>query len=201
MSASVLLLPESDPRFNQIKQMMETTKRTHKNFKPIKGYDIEFIKVVTNNELNHRFETRRQLLKNQGRDTSEIHLFHGSSKWERIATEGFKESKGNDGMFGVGVYFAADSSKSNQYVFGSKKRCNCWKRDPDCTDCPRFMLLSRVMLGETKKTQTSQDTLENNPEFDSITALPSGELKYIEYTVRKGDQAFPLYLIKYRVIN
>lgn len=98
-------------------------------------------------------------------------------------------------MFRHGIYFAEDSSKANQYVFNNG--CCPKHRRNDCYKCLRFLLLVRVMLGKTYHTTAVKTSLANLPDYDSITAEPSTNLKYREYVVRKGDQTYVAYIIKY----
>lgn len=53
------------------------------------------------------------------------------------------------GMFGAGIYFAENSSKSNQYVFGYCGGNGCaTHKNRSCYHCPRQMLMCRVTLGK-----------------------------------------------------
>ena len=53
------------------------------------------------------------------------------------------------GMFGAGIYFAENSSKSNQYVYGINGGTGCpMHKDRSCYICPRQMIFCRVTLGK-----------------------------------------------------
>ena len=53
------------------------------------------------------------------------------------------------GMFGAGIYFAENSSKSNQYVWGIGGGTGCpIHKDKSCYSCKRQLILCRVTLGE-----------------------------------------------------
>ncbi|KAI9534312.1 hypothetical protein NQZ68_014720 [Dissostichus eleginoides] len=54
------------------------------------------------------------------------------------------------GMFGAGIYFAENSSKSNQYVYGIGGGTGCpTHKDRSCYLCHRQMLFCRVTLGKS----------------------------------------------------
>ena len=41
-------------------------------------------------------------------------------------------------MFGAGIYFAENSSKSNQYIYGTGGGCGCTlHKNKNCTICER----------------------------------------------------------------
>jgi len=86
---------------------------------------------------------------------NEYYLFHGTSKnsLDPISELGFDERLSNvNGMFGPGIYFAENSSKSNQYIAcpncdgGSipTKTVSCRCEKKDIVYC---MILTRVCLG------------------------------------------------------
>jgi tankyrase len=68
------------------------------------------------------------------------------------------------GMFGAGIYFAENSSKSNQYVWGIGGGTGCQKhRDKSCYQCPRQMILCRVTLGKSFLQTTAQKMAHSPP--------------------------------------
>ena len=55
------------------------------------------------------------------------------------------------GMFGAGIYFAENSSKSNQYVYGINGGTGCpMHKDRSCYICHRQMVFCRVTLGKSE---------------------------------------------------
>ena len=120
--------------------------------------------------------------------------FHGTGKEgiEKIPREGFKipEVVNRRLMYGQGIYFATDSSKSAQEIYtkGTKK-----------------LLLCKVLLGNAK-TVLSGDaslTLEKirAEGFDSVLAprdsKASGGVLNDEFIIYDPDQALPRYIIHY----
>jgi hypothetical protein len=74
-------------------------------------------------------------------------LFHGTTKHEDILEKGLDQRYSKtSGMFGQGIYFADQSSKSNQY----SRPENCKKNGhaADCRQCKRIMFYCRVALGK-----------------------------------------------------
>ena len=121
--------------------------------------------------------------------------FHGTGKEgiDKIPWEGFKISKVacKQLMFGLGIYFATDSSKSAQEIYtkGTKK-----------------LLLCDVLLGNTKTVISGDSTLTlekiRAEGFDSILAprdsKSTGGVLYDEFVIYDPDQAIPRYIIHYR---
>lgn len=157
-------------------------------------YKILEISENYNKRLMKGFKRRRRHLKQYSGEVNEKWLFHGSPNYFKIVKHGFDEARSVRQMFGAGIYFAEDSSKSNQYVYRDGL---CPKHQIiDCYTCWRYLILCRVMLGKTYKTSSS-NSLDNLQGYDSISAEPSWQLKYKEYIIRKGDQTYPTYVIKY----
>jgi hypothetical protein len=90
------------------------------------------------------------------RNANEFYLFHGTKPdvIDIVKKDGFDERVGRvNGMFGAGVYFAENASKSNQYIPCSqcgkgsiltKDQCEC--KETSEKSCQ--MLLCRVVLGD-----------------------------------------------------
>eukprot|EP01119_Soliformovum_irregulare_P012818 TRINITY_DN3348_c1_g1_i4.p1 TRINITY_DN3348_c1_g1~~TRINITY_DN3348_c1_g1_i4.p1 ORF type:complete len:100 (-),score=20.91 TRINITY_DN3348_c1_g1_i4:76-375(-) len=98
-------------------------------------------------------------------------------------------------MFGAGVYFAENSSKSNNYVPNSEKR---------------RMLICRVTLGESAILLQADSTLRRPPskKGNSLYHSVIGESKsqnfaaslfYREFIVYDCDQAYPEFAVDYTV--
>lgn len=73
-------------------------------------------------------------------------------------------------MFGAGIYFAENSSKSNQYVWGIGGGTGCpVHKDKSCYTCKRQLILCRVTLGKFFETDLAKILMEhvhskNSPE-------------------------------------
>jgi len=89
--------------------------------------------------------------------SNEYYLFHGTNEkiLELLVKDGFDERVSNvGGMFGAGVYFAENSSKSNQYIpcptcgGGAyfTPACSCSNPSPDTI---YKILICRVTLGDS----------------------------------------------------
>jgi len=105
------------------------------------------------------------------------------------------------GMFGAGIYFAENSSKSNQYVYGIGGGTGCpAHKDKSCYTCHRQMILCRVTLGKSFLVFSAIKMAHAPPGHHSVTGRPSvGGLAYAEYVVYRGEQAYPEYLITYQI--
>ena len=145
------------------------------------------------------------LLKGHLHDIGEVFLFHGTKAdlKDVIAHSGFDERVANlAGLFGAGVYFAENSSKSDEYC------------TPDKTgSC--FMFLCRVMLGTPFLAEQPMRQLRRPPNLPGsnpsqlcdcvigVTAAthPGAFLqRYREFVVYDRRQAYPELLIEYKRI-
>ena len=74
------------------------------------------IQKIFNRKLLERYEHRKTEVAEENHGVSnEMLLFHGSPFINAIVTKGFDERHAYiGGMFGAGIYFAENSSKSNQ---------------------------------------------------------------------------------------
>jgi hypothetical protein len=129
---------------------------------------------------------------------NEVYLFHGTNPkyLPPIATHGFDERLSGKGLYGCGIYFAENSSKSDQYSLPMI--------DSGQHQETRFqMILVRVCLGTTMQVLSQLD-LRRPPERPNTNGLCydslSGQLdptKYIERVVFDGSQCYPEYVIEY----
>ena len=121
--------------------------------------------------------------------------FHGTSNEgiEGITKEGFRIPH-KAGMYGKGIYFATDSSKSAQqmYTKGSNK-----------------LLLCRVLLGKSFTVSKACDDMTDEKlrerRFDSVFAprntKASGGVLFDEFVIYDPGQAYPEYVISYDCAN
>lgn len=75
------------------------------------------------------------------------------------------------GMFGAGIYFAEDSSKSNQYVYGIGGGTGCpIHKDRSCYICHRLVnsFISSFVLSVLGKSNIYTFILEWFHEYDTI---------------------------------
>jgi tankyrase len=100
-----------------------------------------------------------------------------------------------------GIYFAHDSSKSNQYVYGISSRGCTAHSERSCYECERVLLLCRVLLGKSHKQTSAQRLSHAPPGHNSVSGVPTeGGLCYKEYVIYRGEQAYPEYLISYKIV-
>jgi len=156
---------------------------------------------------------------------NEYYLFHGT-RWEVIdivKKQGFDERvSAVTGMFGAGIYFAENASKSNQYIpcptcnqgaITTEGQCSC--SEPGVFG----MLLCRVILGDThiclKYDENKYKGDPRNPVrrppakteggldlYDSILGESKKNgadlLKYREFIVYDRRQVYPEYIVYYK---
>ncbi|CAB3362436.1 Hypothetical predicted protein [Cloeon dipterum] len=198
------LLDKSNVHASWARQKMENTIVEH-NGKKIAGYEILEVYQVKNSDLWEKYWNRRDQIRREiGGRVKEARLFHGTKHAYKITEDGFNLNFANDrGMFGKGIYFADLSSKSNQYTFeGCNTPCAPHKKI-FCTDCERFMLICRVALGKEYEPNAPMNGISAPPSgYHSILADPSRKLvNYREYAIYNNYQAYPGYLVKYKVKN
>ena len=151
-------------------------------------------------------------------DMNEYLLYHGTtlSNTEQIVARGFDAQRGGESagaMFGRGVYFAENASKSDLYT-----TCDLCKSigNHDFHKCrhaqgERCILVARVLLGESKTVKNSVDAggkdqirapqRDDGSSYDSITALTKaegGQLDHKEFVVFKDRQTLASFRIFYR---
>eukprot|EP00298_Acanthocystis_sp_HF-20_P017737 c21816_g1_i3.p1 GENE.c21816_g1_i3~~c21816_g1_i3.p1 ORF type:complete len:776 (+),score=152.05 c21816_g1_i3:307-2634(+) len=184
-------LDKNDPEFISVKDRVE------KYIVPAHGIRlfVTEIKKIDNEKLSFEFLKQREQLFNP---LSEPQLlFHGTTtdNINSIAFEGFKLSQKSNNLFGKGIYFATDSSKSAQLIYtkGSYK-----------------LLLCKVALGSTftinnlvEKDQYYNWEKKNLDEIgkDSIFGIRNGVVMYDEYVVYHPHQALPMYEISFKEVK
>ena len=150
---------------------------------------ITKIEKVTNLVLEKKFEEAKSRAFGDYIDTK----FHGTSDEgvKGITENGFRlpdenPQDGKRGMFGQGIYFATDSSKSAQQIYtkGSGK-----------------LLLCQVILGKSKSVLAADNKLNKNKlrdqKYDSIFAPRGSAVKNDEFVIFDPDQALPQYVIHF----
>nr|KAG5687245.1 hypothetical protein BaRGS_025347 [Batillaria attramentaria] len=102
-----------------------------------------------------------------------------------------------------GIYFAENSSKSNQYVYGIGGGTGCpIHKDRSCYICTRQLLLCRVTLGKSFLQFSAMKMAHAPPGHHSVTGRPSqGGLNYTEYVIYRGEQAYPEFLITFKIMK
>lgn len=122
----IQLAPE-DREYRAVEDEMQLTIRQHKDGGTSGGafsrYRIIRIQKLVNLKLWQRYLHRRSEICEENHGfANERMLFHGSPFINAIVQKGFDERHAYiGGMFGAGIYFAENSSKSNQYAYGKLK--------------------------------------------------------------------------------
>jgi len=204
---SLVDLMSKQTEFKLVEEMMQSTKREHKDGHAggkFSSYKIHSIQRILNQRLWERYLHRRKEICEENRDcANEKMLFHGSLFVNSIVQKGFDERHAYiGGMFGAGIYFAENSSKSNQYVYGMGGGVGCpAHKDKSCYICKRQMLLCRVALGKSFFHFSALKLAHAPPGHHSIIGRPSGGgLTYPEYVVYRGEQSYPEYLVTYSLV-
>nr|XP_021516505.1 tankyrase-1 [Meriones unguiculatus] len=168
-------------------------------------FETEQIQKVVNKKLRERFCHRQKEVSEENHNHhNERMLFHGSPFINAIIHKGFDERHAYiGGMFGAGIYFAENSSKSNQYVYGIGGGTGCpTHKDRSCYICHRQMLFCRVTLGKSFLQFSTMKMAHAPPGHHSVIGRPSvNGLAYAEYVIYRGEQAYPEYLITYQIMK
>ncbi|XP_059803541.1 poly [ADP-ribose] polymerase tankyrase-2 isoform X3 [Hypanus sabinus] len=202
------LLPE-DKEFQSVEEEMQSTVREHRDGGHAGGifnkYNFLKIQRVCNKRLWERYTHRRKEVSEENHNHSnERMLFHGSPFVNAIIHKGFDERHAYiGGMFGAGIYFAENSSKSNQYVYGIGGGTGCpIHKDRSCYICHRQMVFCRVTLGKSFLQFSAMKMAHAPPGHHSVTGRPSvNGLALAEYVIYRGEQAYPEYLITYQIMK
>lgn len=194
-----------DPEYISVEEQMQSSIREHKDNcgGQFIRYNIVKIQKIRNKKLLERYQHQRKEVgeENHGQENERL-LFHGSLFINSIVHKGFDERHAYiGGMFGAGIYFAENSSKSNQYVYGIGGGMGCpVHKDKSCYICHRQMLLCRVTLGKSFLQFSAMKMAHAPPGHHSVIGRPSaGGLTYAEYVVYRGEQAYPEFLITYQI--
>ncbi|XP_046847641.1 NFX1-type zinc finger-containing protein 1-like [Xenia sp. Carnegie-2017] len=168
-------------------QVMKFIQPCHKWFPRITK-----IEKVTNLELEKNFETAKSKAFGDYIDTK----FHGTSKeaLRNIVRKGFKmpsakpKPPNKPGMFGQGIYFATDSSKSAQDIY---------------TKGSQTLLLCQVILGKSLTVKEADYTLNKkklrSQNCDSVYAPRGTAVMNDEFVIFDPDQALPQYIVHYSI--
>uniref|UniRef100_A0A1I8I1A6 Poly [ADP-ribose] polymerase n=1 Tax=Macrostomum lignano TaxID=282301 RepID=A0A1I8I1A6_9PLAT len=207
-NATILVdLADTDPEFQSVEEQMQSTYREHRDNcgGVFSRYAISKVQKVRNQRLWERYSHRRHEIadENAGNQNERL-LFHGSPFVGAIVQRGFDERHAYiGGMFGAGIYFAENSSKSNQYVYGIGGGTGCpAHRDKSCYQCARQLLVCRVCLGKSFLQFSAMKVAHAPPGHHSIIGRPSvGGLSFAEYVIYRGEQAYPEYLVTYHIVR
>ena len=166
-----------------------------KFIQPMHQWFPEIVKIekVTNLVLQKKFEEA----KTKAFGDFICMKFHGTSDEgvKGITKDGFRMPKQDlpfqeRGMFGQGIYFATDSSKSAREIYtkGSNK-----------------LLLCDVFLGKVKEVRSSDRWWNRkklkSQKFDSLHAPRNSAVKNDEFVIFNPDQALPRYIIHFKPSN
>uniref|UniRef100_UPI003F778711 Maltose/maltodextrin-binding periplasmic protein,Poly [ADP-ribose] polymerase tankyrase-2 n=1 Tax=Homo sapiens TaxID=9606 RepID=UPI003F778711 len=209
-SGTILIdLSPDDKEFQSVEEEMQSTVREHRDGGHAGGifnrYNILKIQKVCNKKLWERYTHRRKEVSEENHNhANERMLFHGSPFVNAIIHKGFDERHAYiGGMFGAGIYFAENSSKSNQYVYGIGGGTGCpVHKDRSCYICHRQLLFCRVTLGKSFLQFSAMKMAHSPPGHHSVTGRPSvNGLALAEYVIYRGEQAYPEYLITYQIMR
>ncbi|KAG8593824.1 hypothetical protein GDO81_000961 [Engystomops pustulosus] len=207
---TVLLdLASDDKEYQSVEEEMQNSIREHRDGGNAGGvfnrYNVIRIQKVVNKKLRERFCHRQKEVSEENHNHhNERMLFHGSPFINAIIHKGFDERHAYiGGMFGAGIYFAENSSKSNQYVYGIGGGTGCpTHKDRSCYICHRQMLFCRVTLGKSFLQFSTMKMAHAPPGHHSVIGRPSvNGLAYAEYVIYRGEQAYPEYLITYQIVK
>lgn len=196
-------VPKDSAEYKALERKMTRTVVSHGKKK--KRYRVIRIQRYQNKSLWRRYAARRHAVaeENSG-NPNELLLFHGTDNLTKILEQGFDFRLANDGMFGKGTYFAENSSKSNLYIASKGKT--------------KKMLICRVALGRPyvvayawkflrppKKDESLWIFWKEKNNFHSILGdskkfKPTSPLNYREFVIYHTDQAYPQYVVEYRII-
>ncbi|XP_030647094.1 tankyrase, TRF1-interacting ankyrin-related ADP-ribose polymerase b isoform X2 [Chanos chanos] len=202
-------LAVDDKEFQSVEEEMQSTIREHRDGGNAGGifnrYKVIKIQKVVNKKLRERYTHRQKEIGDENHNQhNERMLFHGSPFINAIIHKGFDERHAYiGGMFGAGIYFAENSSKSNQYVYGIGGGTGCpTHKDRSCYTCHRHMLFCRVTLGKSFLQFSAMKMAHAPPGHHSVIGRPSvNGLAYAEYVIYRGEQAYPEYLITYQIVR
>uniref|UniRef100_A0A915Q6N0 Poly [ADP-ribose] polymerase n=1 Tax=Setaria digitata TaxID=48799 RepID=A0A915Q6N0_9BILA len=200
-------IDRSNKLFQQIEEGLNSTIVPHRDLGlggTYTKFEVVEIQKIINRKVYERYIRRRgDIAEENCGDHNEKLLYHGSPFIHSIVQRGFDERYSYmGGMFGAGIYFAEHSSKSNQYVFGMAGSGCSLHHDRSCYICVRHLLLCRVTLGRCFMQSSCNKMAHSPPGHHSVMGQPrAGGLNYPEYVIYRGEQAYPEYIIVYRIVK
>uniref|UniRef100_A0A8C6JK17 Uncharacterized protein n=1 Tax=Melopsittacus undulatus TaxID=13146 RepID=A0A8C6JK17_MELUD len=205
----LLDLAPDDKEYQSVEEEMQSTIREHRDGGNAGGifnrYNVIRIQKVVNKKLRERFCHRQKEVSEENHNHhNERMLFHGSPFINAIIHKGFDERHAYiGGMFGAGIYFAENSSKSNQYVYGIGGGTGCpTHKDRSCYICHRQMLFCRVTLGKSFLQFSTMKMAHAPPGHHSVIGRPSvNGLAYAEYVIYRGEQVYPQRTVFYSILQ
>ena len=147
-------------------------------------------------------------------DVDEKILLHGTSydNADAIVREGFDHRTCQNGLYGLGVYFACAACKSHQYT------CEHFKGPQTQLklnhECERTLIIARVALGDSYVATGTRKNDRRPPlrsdsslgTYDSIVVRPglinghpSQNQIHQEYVIFDREQAYPCFVVQYTV--
>ncbi|KAF3848863.1 hypothetical protein F7725_015360 [Dissostichus mawsoni] len=188
-------LATDDKEFQSVEEELQSTIREHRDGGNAGGvfsrYNIIKIQKVVNKKLRERYSHRQKEIADENHNHhNERMLFHGSPFINAIIHKGFDERHAYiGGMFGAGIYFAENSSKSNHTCMGLVEA-----RDvPPTKTAPATC--ATVTLGKSFLQFSAMKMAHAPPGHHSVIGRPSvNGLAYAEY-------AYPEYLITYQIVK
>uniref|UniRef100_A0A8B9KW30 Poly [ADP-ribose] polymerase n=1 Tax=Astyanax mexicanus TaxID=7994 RepID=A0A8B9KW30_ASTMX len=196
-SGTILIdLALDEKEFQSVEEEMQSTVREHRDGGFAGGifntYRVLKIQKVCNKKLWEKYTHRRKEVSEENHNhCNERMLFHGSPFVNSIIHKGFDERHAYiGGMFGAGIYFAENSSKSNQYVYGIGGGTGCpLHKDRSCYTCERQLLFCRVTLGKSFLQFSAMKMAHSPPGHHSVSGRPSvNGLALAEYVIYRGEQ-------------
>ena len=183
---------ELHPKGETASEYYEVEDKVKKYIQPGHKWFPVIIKIekVTNFELEKRWLKAKMKLVDPKRNELK---FHGTNLKgvEGITKDGFKLPQAKNQMYGPGIYFATDSSKSAQDMY---------------TQGSRMLLLCDVLLGRSHTVESAMRDMSaeklKTMGYDSVYAKrktrSTGGVRYDEFVIYNPDQAFPKYIIHYQ---
>jgi len=176
-------LSERTNEYKEIKKMVEGTHSRHHHF----GVKIEEIFKIEDMVGHDQFNPLK---------VETMNLFHGSRNENilSIMQNGLKikpKSAVHTGsMFGSGIYFASDVTKSANY---------CWGFNGGSRSDSYYMFVCEVATGKIKDYTHAQPQLSSAPwGFNSVRGIKGPSLLHDEYIVFKESQVKVKYIIEFK---
>lgn len=169
--------------YKEIQNYVENTQSNNHNFR----INIRNIYEVNKKEWKNQF--------NPNKVNTQL-LFHGSrtENYIKILQMGLKIKPAGavhtGSMFGNGIYFADQSSKSANYCWGFNRRGNKRK--------VFYMLVCDVAVGKMKDYETAQSYLDKAPNgYDSVRGVKGSSLLHNEIIIYNENQVNIKYIVEF----
>lgn len=176
-------LTERTKEYKAIKEMVNGTHSRHHHF-GVNVMEIYKIEDMVGHDQFNPFKVETMDLFHGSRNENVLSIMQNGLKIKP------KSAVHTGSMFGAGIYFASDVTKSANY---------CWGFNGGSRNDSYYMFVSEVATGKIKDYENAQPHLSSAPfGYNSVRGVKGRSLLHDEYIVYKESQSKLKYIIEFK---